>query len=193
MPVTQREQRDLRAFEQLLDEHVAAEATGRKRRAGIHVLVRAADEDALPGGEAVGLQDAGCARERQASPRSRPLPRQHVLRERLRALDSRRGRARPEDRDAEATQRIRETGDQRDLGADDDEVDLERAREPEQALGVLGTDGMTVRERRDAGVARRRVQLLEERRLRELPRERMLTTARADDERLCTGRVYEPT
>ena len=64
-----------------------------------------------------------------------------LLRERLRAFDPRRGRARPEDeerRTVEARRRARATSGS--FGPDDDEVDAERAREAEHALGVVGAD-----------------------------------------------------
>ena len=82
----------------------------------------------------------------------------------------------------EPTQRIGQAEDERQLGADHDEVDVERAREAEQALGVVGADGMAFGERGDSRIAGRSVELGQERRLRELPGERMLATPRADDQ-----------
>ena len=48
----------------------------------------------------------------------------------------------------EVAQLVRDPGDERRLGPDDDEIGLERAGEPEQAFAVLGADGMAAAERR---------------------------------------------
>ena len=64
------------------------------------------------------------------------------------------GGAGAEDGDAAAAQLVGEAGDERRLRPDDDEVDLELARERDERGGVLGADGMALRERCDAGVAR---------------------------------------
>ena len=68
--------------------------------------------------------------------------------------------------------------------AHDDEVDLERARQVEQAFAVLGAHGMARPVLGDAGVSGRRVQLREPFALRELPGECVLAAAGADDEDL---------
>ncbi len=79
-------------------------------------------------------------------------------------------------------ERIRDARHERRLGADDDEVGVQEAREPEQPVAVIRRDRMTRGERRDPGTSRRRVELVERRRRRELPRQRVLPTARADEE-----------
>ena len=67
-------------------------------------------------------------------------------------------------------------------GPDDDEIHLERARQAEQPLGVVRANRMALGEVGDARIPRRGVQRRQRRRLRELPDERMLATARPDDE-----------
>jgi hypothetical protein len=79
-------------------------------------------------------------------------------------------------------QRVGDAGDKRHFRADDDEVDAQLARKGEQSLGVLGAHGMTRPEAVDAGIPRRAVELGEPRALCELPRERVLAPARADEE-----------
>ena len=149
---------------------------------GVELVLRRADEHALARRQAVGLDDAGHAGDRHRL-RERDAGGAHdVLREPLRPLDPRRRRARPEDRDARAAELVGHTGDERRLGPDHDEVGRERARQLEQALAVLGADGMAPSDRRDPGVARGGVDLLDHRALRELPGKRMLPPAGADDE-----------
>jgi hypothetical protein len=63
--------------------------------------------------------------------------------------------------DSRVPKDVRDTGDERRLGADDDEVDVERAREPQQPVGVVRGDRVTRRERRDAGAARGGMELVE--------------------------------
>ena len=91
-------------------------------------------------------------------------------------------RARAEHEETKTTQCVCEPEDERKLGPDDDEIDLERARQSEDSLGVLGADRMTLGDRGDTRVAGCGVELGQRRRLRELPGERVLTTAGADDE-----------
>ena len=84
----------------------------------------------------------------------------------------------------------RRPGDEGCLRADHDEIDVEAARETEQALAVLGPDRVAVAERAIPGLPGAACSALEPRRLRELPRERMLAPARPDQEHLHGGRVY---
>ena len=79
---------------------------------------------------------------------------------------------------------VRDSGDERRLRADDDEIGVEGACEVEQTLAVLGADWVAAAERGDAGIARSCVQLLEIRGLAQLPGERMLASAGADQEHL---------
>ena len=87
--------------------------------------------------------------------------------------------ATPPSRSASAT-----PDDERHLGPDHDEVDRERAREREQALGVLRVHRVARPEPGDPRVAGRGVQLGEPRALRELPGERVLAPARPHDQNL---------
>ena len=185
--VAQREQRDLRRLRAAPPRAQLPPKRARAARsAASTLLLRPADEDALPGGEAVGLHDAGRPRDRQARRAvGTPAAAMHLLRERLRALDSRGGCARPEDRDAEPAQRVREA-ERRAAPRGRPRRGRPRAsrESPSRPSASSARIGWHCAEPRDAGVPGRRVQLLEARRLRELPGERMLTAARADDEDL---------
>jgi hypothetical protein len=80
------------------------------------------DEHSLARGEPVGFDDAGRTRDRhrlRAGDAGRP---HDLLRERLRALDARSRRARPEHGDAAEAERVGDSGHERHLGADDDEI-----------------------------------------------------------------------
>ena len=108
--------------------------------------------------------------------------RHDVLGERLRALDPRRRRARPEDRDADVAQLVGRAGHERRLRPDDGEVDAQVAGELDEPLDVLAANGMAAVQPRDARVAGRGVELREPRAAHERARQRMLATARADEE-----------
>src|SRR5207245_1782474 len=69
---------------------------------------------------------------------------------------------------------------------------VERQRECEQAVTVVGAHRMAAAEHRDPGVAGGRVQLGEARALGEAPRERMLARPRADDEHLHAPSLLAP-
>ena len=159
------------------------------RNAASTSSARPADEHALAGCEAVRLDDAGGARDRERLGGRHAGRAHHVLRERLRSLDPRRRRARAEDGDPVSSQLVGDAGDERRLGADHDEVGLERQRQAEQAVAVVGAHRMAASERGDAGVARRCVQLGQAGALREAPRERVLARARADDQHLHAARL----
>src|SRR5919197_317424 len=90
-------------------------------------------------------------------------------------------------RDAPVPELVRGTCDERRLRADDDEIHGERARELEDGLAVFGANRVAVAERGDARVAGSGVELVELRRLRQLPRERVLATARAEQQHLHGG------
>jgi hypothetical protein len=100
-----------------------------------------------------------------------------LLRVRLRALEPRGRRAGPEDRDVET---VHETRDQRRLGADHDEVAALRGGDEPVEVRHRHVDELRVA--RDAGVARRAQQLGLLRRALERPDDRVLASARADDE-----------
>ena len=84
--VAQREDRDLPALEQFLDDERLAERF-RQRAAPLELVLRAADEDALAGREAVGLDHARRLRDRHRLGRRDSGRAHHVLREALRAFD----------------------------------------------------------------------------------------------------------
>src|SRR6185503_82050 len=162
LAVAEGEERDLLAVEQFFDDHVAAERAGAVQR-GIGLLLRAANEDALPRGEAVRLDDARRAGfvERRSG---RDLGcREHLLGERLRPFDSRGRLARAEHRHACASELVGHAGDERRLRPDDDEIDLVQPGEAEQAFDVVHPDGVAAPERSDAGIPRGCVQLGEPR------------------------------
>ncbi len=100
-PVADGEDRQLLALEQLLDVKPSSERLHLRER-GLQLVVRLADEDALAGGEAIGLDDAGRSRDGQRARRRHAGPLEHVLRERLRPFDARRGRRWTEYRHAAA-------------------------------------------------------------------------------------------
>ena len=62
LAVADREQRDLLAFEELLDQQVTAQRSGRPQ-AGVELLLGVADEDSLAGCEPVDLDHAGRPRD----------------------------------------------------------------------------------------------------------------------------------
>ena len=89
-----------------------------------------------------------------------------------------------EDGDSGVSEMVGEAGDERRLGPDHDQIELELTGQPEQSLSVLGADGMAVAERRHPGVSGRRMQLIELGALGDLPGERVLASARSDDQDL---------
>jgi hypothetical protein len=98
--------------------------TGGCLQARVELFLRVAHEDALPGREAVDLDDARRSGDRQLLRGGHSCRGHHVLGERLRALDPSRGCARAEDSDAGVAELVGYAGDERRLGPDDDEVDL---------------------------------------------------------------------
>ncbi len=179
----QRERRDtvaeseyghLGALEQLLDDERACEPF-ELGKPGRHLGLRPADDDPFAGREAVGLEHARCHRLGECRRSGHSRGGHDRLGERLRALDRRGDARRAEYQDAHGSEKVGEAGNERYLGPDDDEVDLERAREAEHGLVVVRADRVTLPESRDAGVAGCGVQLRQQRRLDELPGQRVLT------------------
>jgi hypothetical protein len=107
---------------------------------------------------------------------------QHLLREDLRPLDARSVPAGAEDGEPAEAEPVREPRYERDLGADDDEPDVQRPRERAHPIHVLRAHRVAVTELGDPGIARCGVELFELRTLRKLPRQRVLPATRADDE-----------
>jgi len=160
-------------------EHAPLEqvADGTLRRGQIR-----ADNRTLPSRQAVRLDDARGARLVELLGGRHTGRAQDLLGEGLRALDARRLRARPEDGDAGGPQLVGESGDEWGLGADDDEVDAEAAAESDEGVRVGCTEAVARAQLGDARVSGRRVELAEKWTLRDLPRERVLPPAAADDE-----------
>jgi hypothetical protein len=80
------------------------------------------------------------------------------------------------------TQLVGDTGDERRLGPDDYEVGAERVGEVEEPLAVLRANGVALAQLRDSGIPRRGMKLREARTQAQLPSERVLAAARADQE-----------
>ena len=181
MAVGQHEERDLLAFEQFLDQEVAAEPRS-LAKAGVKLLLRAADEHAFAAREAVGLHDAWRPSHGEARPGRNAGRFEDVFREPLRAFDPGRGPAWTEHCDPVPAQEVGKAGDERQLGPDDYEIDPELAAEAENAFGVLGANRVALAEPRDPWVSRRCMERFEARAQLELPGQRVLAAARADDE-----------
>ena len=149
-------------------------------RAASSSRLRAANEDALPGCQAVRLDHARWPGDGHRLGRRHTRVAHDLLRKRLGALDSRRGRARAEDGDARHPQLVGDTCDERGLGADDYEVGRQVPRQLDHRLAVLGVNRVAGAELGDARVSRGRVKLFELRALRELPRQCVLASSRSD-------------
>ena len=197
--VAEREQRDLVADEQLLDDDRGARiAVGPADEAGLdgghgRGAVRA-DGDALAGREPVGLDHArpaevvDCAacgldvRARHGTRRRHARSLHQLLREGLRALDARGTGRRAEDGDARASQGISEAEHERQLGSDHDEPDLEVVGQRDQAADVVDGDVVAGRDARDAGIAGRAMQVATGGARGERLRQRVLPPARTDEQ-----------
>ena len=97
--------------------------------------------------------------------------------------------ARAEDPDAGMPELVGNAGDEGRFRTDHDEVGIECSGEVKEPLAILRVNGVALAEGGDAGVARGGVQLVEARRLAQLPRERMLASARANEEHFHTWTV----
>src|SRR2546421_12184300 len=122
--VTQREDGDLIALQQLFDHDRLAEGTG-CGESDVELLLVVADEDALPCGQAVGLDHARWSSDRERLCGGDAGVTHQLLRERLRALDPRRLPTWAEDEYASMSQLVCDPGDQRCVGPDHHEVDVE--------------------------------------------------------------------
>ena len=200
------EEGDFLALHELLDEHRGA--GGAEPVALEHVVDRAvgvaerlADDDALSGGEAGGFDDDGRAEATGGSlgagdrgvdlgARGRdPLVEQELLGERLGRLDLGGGARRSEDRQTGGAESVDDARLERSFGTDDGEVDGALAREPLEGVDVEHVDRHALSELGDPGVARRGDQLEVGLFTGQLPRERVLATATADEEN-SHGREY---
>src|SRR3989442_1342309 len=204
--VGDRKERRLLAAQKLLDHdggagrpELPALQAARDGRLGLGE--RRAHDGALARGEPIGLDDhrrPELARERargvgigerRVARRRNARARHQIFREGLAAFERGGGRARPEHGKAFVAQAVGETGNQRHLGPDDDEVGALALGEPHDAVVVVDAHRHAHGAPGDAGIARRRHQTREPRALGELPAERVLAAAAADDEQVHSGLV----
>ena len=137
---------------------------------------------ALAGREAVRLDDARGAGDGEDAGVRDARGGHDLLGERLGSFDLRRLLAGAEDLDAGVAQMVGKARDERRLRTDDDEVDLQLAGEGQQPFGVLRPHRMAVRKSGHSGVSGRAMQRLQLGATGDLPGERVLATARSDDE-----------
>src|SRR5450830_829963 len=169
--VAEDKQRHFGAGEELLDDNdvaggaeVARHEAAFDRRPGFGVIV--ADDDALAGGQAVGLDDQrvravgaeGGERRLEglvAAVRARghAALAHHLFGEDLAALELRRVAVGAEDGEAVLVEQVADAGHERRLRAHHREVDLLAAGEVEQRRQVFGADADVVRDLGSAGVA----------------------------------------
>ncbi len=197
LAVAQADQRDLLALEPPLDHDPAgarAEAAlleeHRQRRLQLAFVRR--NDHALAGREAVRLEHEAALEAVGRAPglvgvvgdlelrRRNAVALHELLGERLAAFDLGRLPARPEDAQPAQAELIHDAERQRQLGADDGQVDLEGAGEIGQLLDLVGGDRNRVRELRRAGIAGRAVELVEQGALPELPADGVLAPAASD-------------
>ena len=198
-PVGEREERHLLAHQELLDHHrEPGVAEGARLEAlrdrPVRLLDALAHHHALARGEAVGLHHQRRAQLPAVAPgrrrvsegaeaRGRDAVTGHeVLGEGLRALEPRRGRAAPEHREPDRAEPVGQAEGERGLGPDHHEVGPLLLGQGHELVdgGVLDRHAAGVRG--DAGVAGRGDHAAEARALGELPRERVLAPAAADQE-----------
>ena len=198
--VAQHQQRDLGAGEVLLgDEHVAGVAELARHEAGLHGFARLglvlADEHALAGGEAVGLDDqrvvlpALDVEQRRLEALVAPVGAgrhaaggHDLLGEDLAALELRGLLVGAEDGQAVLLEEVGEARHERRLRPDDGEVDLLAAGEVEQRRQVVGGDRDVVGLCGGAGVARGAEDAVRERGLGEGMDEGVFSAAAAHHE-----------
>ena len=193
---------DFLAMQEFLDHDGAAGAAktaaehagGRRDRR----IVRLANEHALACGESVRLDDhrqplrADVRRIERYRIEGRvvrgryAVPLEEILGERLRAFQARRGSRRTEAGAAGGGEPIGDAGDQRPFGTDDGEADVFARRECEQAGDIVGrnVDVADLGLECGARVARSDQHLLNARRLRTLPSQRVFAAAATHDQNL---------
>jgi hypothetical protein len=165
---------------------------------GFGVCVARRNDHALARGEPVGLDHdrdftrphvvaRGLVfRECAVSRRRNAMPSQEVLREGLRAFELCARGERTEALQAGCLEAIHDAADERYLGAHDRQLDPLGARELDQCREVVDRyrDVARLRFGGSAGIAGRHEHFRDARRLRELPGDRMLAPAAADDQDL---------
>ena len=105
-----------------------------------------------------------------------------ILGEALGAFEPRGGFGRAERLDPGALEIIHDTGGERSLGSDHDEVDRARLAERDHVSVVGGIERDTLRLARDPGVAGGAIKLVHQGACRDLPGQRVFAPARAEDE-----------
>ena len=200
LPSRQRDHARLRAGEPLLDDDPGGAGREEPVDRGDGLVRARRDDDALAGREAVGLDDdaataagglvAGVRRGRGRVVERRRAGHRDARRlgdlaaERLRALDPRRGGRGPEHEDPGVGERVRDAGGQRRLRTDDDELDRALPGDLDDRPRVERVDARET----DPRLARDRVgpgrddDLVHARLRGELPGERVLAAAAADDQ-----------
>ncbi len=200
--IHQRDETRFLAFEELLDhDRIAgrAEATREHRlRRRDRLVARCADHDSLARRETVRLDDQRrtlrahpgrveiLPRERGISGRRDRVAAQEFLHVGLGALEPGGRTARPEAAQSGGHELVGDAEHQRPFGTDDRQVDLLGKRKAHQPRNVVGGDVHVAHAglARRSGIARRDEDLRDPRRLRGLPRERVLAAAGADDQDL---------
>ena len=107
---------------------------------------------------------------------------EHLLHPRLGTFESGRGRGRPEGEPAGARERVHNSRDEWFFGPDHHQIRVELGGEIDDRRRIGERDRSALRDARHTGVARRADHLVDERRARQSPRERMLAPAGTDDE-----------
>ena len=107
-----------------------------------------------------------------------------ILGEALGAFELRRGRARAEHGDPGGAQRVGDPGDQRRFGPDHDQVGGRCPGELDHRRRIARVDGDALGPARDSGIAGRGDQPLAARRLPKAPGERILATARPQEQNI---------
>ena len=198
LAVAEREERRLLALQELLDHHfgagLAQSAAEHHVDGGLRLGDAGRDHDALAGGEPVGLDHdrralgahVSLRRRRRGEAligRGRNVARlAQILGEALGAFELGGRLARTEGLDPGGAEIIHDAGAERRLGADDDEIDLVRPAERDHRRMVGNVERHQLAFPRDAGIARRAVELLDQRARRDLPGQRMLAPAGAEEE-----------
>ncbi len=199
LAVAQGEQRALLAGHELLDDHagpgLAKPTAQHALDLGLSVMAIRADGHALSGRQAVGLDDIGRLEHLQRGARVLdPLIDAIVgrgdlvaghegLGEGLGGLQLGRAGSRAETGDAGRVQPIRQPGLQSHFRSDHDQADAQFPRQPRQTLCVVGLVArQALGDLGDAGIARRAVDALDQRRLADFPGQGVLAPTRPDEE-----------
>ncbi len=197
LPVAEDEEGDLGAVEVVLDDDPIGdlEAGG---GVGQRLVAVGGDDDALAGGQTIGLDDVrgtelgqggfrlggGVGDDRPCRGHAGGL--HHLLRERLRTLEVSGLGAGAEDRERGFAQSVGDTGDERGLRSDDDEVDVEDLRQGSDRGRIRRVHSLRVGDLRDARIAGRGDHRIDLGVTTESEDEGVFAGARTDDKNLHT-------